>query len=135
MSLGVEAVYEVENDGWEGFHHERAIYYDGTGRFDWKAVAGLPVGFVISRAYLDSNVEYAKRELAMACDIALKPHSEGGHGFGEEFTSELPLLVVVIAEGPSHLAKLTGEAREVMSALPRGYTDRIKVDVFIHRCR
>lgn len=133
-ALGVESVYEVENEGWEGFHHERAVYYDGTGRFDWK-VGDLPAGFVISRAYLDFDVEYAKRELAMACDIALKPHDKGGHGFGELFAPELPLLIVVIAEGPSHLAKLTGEARDVISALPKGYTDRIKVDAFIHRCR
>jgi len=131
--LGIETVYEIENQGWEGFHHERVIYYDGTGRFDWQNVLGLPVGFVVSRAYLGFDVPYAQKELAVASDIALKPHDRHGHGFGEMFTANLPLLIVPIGESAKQLALLTGEAQDVVSHLPRSYQGRVKVDGFVHR--
>lgn len=126
-SLGIEAVYEVENDGWEGFHHERAIYYDGVGRFDWKKVRGLPAGFVISRAYLGFDVEYAKKELEIALRIALTPHDEGGHGFGELFTRDLPMLVIALSPERSELGRLEQEARDVVASL--GERDRSRVRV------
>ena len=119
--------------GREGFHHERVIYYDGTGRFDWQNVPGLPVGFVISRAYLDFNVDYAKKELAVAADIALKPHDQHGHGFGEMFAADLPLLVIPIGVDREQLALLTAEARDVVAHLPHSYQGRIKVDGFVHQ--
>lgn len=131
--LGIEVVYEVENKGWEGFHHERVVYYDGTGRFDWQNVPGLPVGFVISRAYLDFDVEYAKKEIDVAAGIALKPHDQHGHGFGEMFTANLPLLIIPIGESAKQLALLTDEAQDVVSNLPRSYQGRVKIDGFVHR--
>lgn len=132
-SLDIEAVYEVENEGWEGFHHERVVYYDGTGRFNWKGVKGLPVGFVISRAYLDFDIEYAKKELETALDIALKPHNGGGHGFGEMFTSELPLLVIVLAESRSRLGELKAEAESVVEELPGASRSRVRVDGYLKK--
>ncbi|OQA51947.1 MAG: hypothetical protein BWY43_00750 [candidate division WS2 bacterium ADurb.Bin280] len=125
-SLGIEAVYEVENDGWEGFHHERVIYYDGTGRFDWKRVRGLPIGFVISRAYLGFDIEYAKKELEIAAGIALTPHNEGGHGFGELFNEKLPLLVIALSQERSELGRLEQEAREVIASLGKD-SSRVRV--------
>lgn len=128
-ALGVRA-YLIPNAGHDGFHGERVIYFDATGRFNWARVPGLPVGFTISRAYLGFNVEYAKRELAMALSIALTPHNKGGHGFGEKFTESEPLIIVVIANNRCELEKLKAEAQEVVGALPAVDRKRVHLDGF-----
>lgn len=126
--LGVEAI-EVDSTPL-GFHPERAIYYDGTGRFNWAKVPGLLTGFTVSRAYLDFDVEYARRELAMALGIALTSHTKGGHGFGEMFTEHEPLLVIVVANDYRELKKLKAEAQDVIDALPTADQSRVRLDSF-----
>lgn len=77
--------------GPDDFHIARAIYYDGTGLFDYSKVKELPPGFTISRKYLDA--ENAKKEVGVAVSIAL-----GGHGFGKRITKESPLVIIVIGD-------------------------------------
>ena len=72
-------------------HTARAIYYDGTGKFDPSAVPGLPQGFVHNRKII-SDVEYAKTEVEVAIEIAF-----GSHGFGEMFTPISPLYIVAVS--------------------------------------
>ncbi len=99
----------------------RVVYYDGTGSFDWSQVDGLPTGVTISREYLYSD--YAKDELEISLDIAF-----GNSGFGNLFTSDNPLLIIILAE--------TGEMKdrlqqEVKSVLSNYNSDRIQVETYI----
>jgi hypothetical protein len=50
-------------------HHARAIYVDGTGRFN-PAKLGLPDGFILSVKYSPDD-EYSRKELAIAQSIAM----------------------------------------------------------------
>ncbi len=122
-------VFEAENT--HSFHPERAIYYDGTGTFDWSRGKRFPRGFVISRAYLGFDVTYAKLELATALKIALTPHNEGGHGFGEMFTSDQPLLVAAIGCNRTDLAKIMAEAADTIGMLDQADRSRVVLDGFI----
>jgi hypothetical protein len=116
--LGVPA-REQELIGSSGFHHESAIYYDGTGTFDPKRVEELPAGFVISRRYLDSG--YALKEAKMAIGIAL-----GAHGFGERFDRDHPLLLVAIGgrDGEFATSKLLVE----LGSIAGEFGDRVMID-------
>jgi len=125
--MGVPIV-EVKNTHKAGFHPECVVYYDGTGVFDWTRCKGLPCGFTISRAYLGFDADYALREVEIACGIALKPHDEGGHGFGELFTCECPLLVVAVAESRKQLDKLQDELRPVVELYGEG---KVHLDGFV----
>lgn len=70
-------------------HHARAIYVDGTGCFN-PQLLDIPAGFLVSAKY-HPNIEYTKQEVNIAIGIAL-----GGHGFGKEYFSKEPLIVLVI---------------------------------------
>ncbi len=72
-------------------HTARAIYYDGTGKFDPTAVPGLPQGFVHNRKVI-SDIEYAKTEVEVAIEIAF-----GSHGFAEMFTPRSPFYIVAVS--------------------------------------
>jgi hypothetical protein len=73
------------------FHNARVIYFDGTGTFNPSATESIPQGFVVSRRYM--TPEHASVEANIAVSIAL-----GSHGYGDKFTQEEPLLLVVIGE-------------------------------------
>ncbi|MFB6225893.1 MAG: hypothetical protein ABEJ02_00915 [Candidatus Paceibacteria bacterium] len=103
------------------FHSARAIYYDGTGDFDWSQVEGLPTGFTISRKYIYSD--YAKEELGICIDIAF-----GERGFGARFDSETPLLIVIFAENHEELEVMQQEIRDVTKHYD---SDRIQIDTYI----
>ena len=128
--LGIGSI-EVKNSAQASFHPERAIYFDGTGIFDPSQVEELPTGFIISRAYLDFDIEYAKRELAIALDIALKPHDQGGHGFGEKFTAQSPLLLIIVARDSEQMNELKTEAQDTIRNLPKADHARVRLDGFI----
>ena len=114
----------IENQGEDGFHHERAVYYDNTGLFDWSK-ADLPVGFVVSRRYLDFDPAYAMSELGMAIGIAL-----GNHGFGELFDEQRPFLVVSVAfkqDEQKRGALAKRECEKVVASLESKDQNRVKV--------
>jgi hypothetical protein len=104
-----------------GFHVARAAYYDGTGSFDPSVLSSLPIGFVISRAYLDPA--YAKEEAKVAADIAT-----GSHGYGELITADEPFYLIAVAKKDEGipLDTLLKELREVAA----GYGGRVVVDGF-----
>lgn len=96
------------------FHIARVAYYDGTGKFNSSACGKLlPLGFVISRRYL--NQEYAQKELDLSVQIAF-----GAHGFGRErFTQQTPFVIIPIGDASDNrfsLEQLTNEAQKVAKA-------------------
>ncbi|TAN33622.1 hypothetical protein EPN28_02345 [Patescibacteria group bacterium] len=97
------------------FHSARVVYFDGTGKFNPSA-DGLPMGFVISRAYLPA--EYATEELKVAVNIAF-----GHHGFGELFTTENPFVIIVLGSG-----ELADEATAAFKDDKNYLEGRIKVE-------
>ncbi|MEK9156249.1 MAG: hypothetical protein AAB360_03020 [Patescibacteria group bacterium] len=105
-----------------GLHTAVAVYYDGTGTFDYSPLPDLPKGFTISRRYLP--VDYAKKELRITLEIAF-----GNHGFGRLFTAGEPLFVIVLAGQGEALSpdQLLAEARGV--AVP--YGERVSVDLVL----
>lgn len=114
-ALGVPVVQRITRAEIAPIHFARAVYYDGTGRFDWSRVLGLPPGFVVSRGLL-SDSAYAQTEVTVAMDIAL-----GGHGFGARFTAAMPLYVVAVTDqGPASLPMetLVQELQEVAQGRP-----------------
>ncbi len=102
-------------------HIASVTYYDGTGKFDWSNVPGLPVGFVISRAYLSDNIDYAKKEAEVSVSIAI-----GDHGLGPLITPETPFLLVAVADDTTSLVILMAELSEVQ----KRFGPRVKVDGF-----
>jgi len=74
------------------FHDALFAYYDGTGRFQDPARAGLPKGFTYSRGILNDGAQGAF-EIGVARSIAM-----GDHGFGKRFTKENPFTIVVIGD-------------------------------------
>lgn len=76
------------------FHPARAIFVDGTGRFNPSAL-NLPSelhGFLLSGRYYP-DMETLAGETRFVENIAM-----GGHGFGERFTADAPLLLVLIGD-------------------------------------
>lgn len=100
-----------------GRHIAAAAYYDATGEFDYSAISTLPVGFIISRKYLDDD--YAKTELKTALKIAL-----GSHGFGQKFSKELPFLIIVLAKTEKALKETAAEAEETAAE----FREKVKVE-------
>lgn len=94
-----------------GFHVARIAYYDATGNFDYKNIAGLPPGFVISRKYIETD--YALAEIKVAIAIAC-----GGHGFGNLITKEFPFIIVPIADAHTSLESLTKELQSITQGNP-----------------
>lgn len=99
------------------FHNARVIYYDGTGRFDPSRSEKLPLGFVISRAYLEK--EYAKYILRVALSIAF-----GDHGFGHKqfVASGSPLQIILVGSSENSgvsLEKLRAETEEIAKKYPK----------------
>lgn len=106
------------------FHIARVTYYDGTGMFDTSRASELPLGFVISRRYLDS--EYAASDLKLSIDIAFGPY-----GFGKDrFTNDAPFVLVVIGDPIDDrfsLKELIKEAKKIAEH----YDGNVVVDGFV----
>ncbi len=86
----------------KGFHNARVVYYDAIGGFNPNKEVGLPMGFVISRKFVSSG--YAQEELKVATSIAFSHH-----GFGDLFSSELPFIIIPMANTNDELANLKNE--------------------------
>lgn len=89
------------------FHNARVVYYDAIGGFNPNVEIGLPMGFVIERAYLP--VEYANEELRIAVNIAF-----GSHGYEELFSIALPFIIIVFAKDKDDLEKIKNEVNAVL---------------------
>jgi hypothetical protein len=115
---GVKYIHlEVE----QPFHSERACYYDGTGKFNYKGVEGLPEGFVVGRKNMSKEASLA--EAGVAKNIIL-----GDHGFGPELlTKENPFIFVAVAKDEKQLRALKLE----LTKLTKDFGDSVAVDGFI----
>lgn len=111
INLGVE----------KSFHSERVVYYDGTGKFNYAGVEGLPEGFVVSRKYMTE--ESSLKECGIAKSIAF-----GHHGFGEELLNqENPFLFVVVAETEKEMQVLKKE----LAGFVASFGDKVAIDGFL----
>lgn len=102
------------------FHFARVCYYDGTGKFNYEAVEGLPAGFVVGRKFMTKEASLA--ECAVAKNIIF-----GDHGFGNLLNTENPFLFVAVAESESQIDELKKELTEMAG----NYGTEVKIDGFI----
>ncbi len=102
-------------------HNERAIYFDGTGKFNSGTLAEMPTGFVSSSPNLGFSEEYCRNELIALANIAL-----GDHGFGEKFSKEDPFYIFVFAENEEQLARL----KKIAQKAAENFSGRVAVDGF-----
>lgn len=107
------------------FHSERVCYYDGTGKFNYKGVEGLPEGFVVGRKFMKKESSLA--EVNVAINIIF-----GDHGFGKDLlTKENPFVLVVVAENEKELKKLKAELEEVIKGIDPELADMVAIDGFV----
>ena len=103
------------------FHNARVCYYDGTGKFNYKGVEGLPAGFVVGRKYMSKDASLG--EGGVARNIIF-----GDHGFGEELlNAENPFMFVAIADTEKEMAAFKKELLELTDSLG----DNVVIDGFV----
>jgi len=120
--LGAEYEHTSAREMSGAVHNERAIYFDGTGKFNPGALAELPAGFMCSAPALGLSREYCQEEMATLARIAL-----GDHGFGKRFNQENPLYIVVSAKDSEQLADL----KQIAEQAAGQFDGQIKVGGFI----
>lgn len=103
-------------------HNERTVYFDGTGRFNPLALKEMPTGFMCAGPKLGFSREYCRKELAILCGIAL-----GDHGFGERFSEDNPLYIIVSAESAEQLKAL----EEIAEKAAEEFKGRVAVKGFV----
>ena len=103
-------------------HNERAIYFDGTGKFNLNSLKEMPAGFISNSPKFNFSDEYCQQELSALCSIALSDH-----GFGEKFTAESPFYIIVTAQNNEQLAKL----KKIAESAVRQFDGRVAVDGFV----
>lgn len=101
-------------------HNERVIYFDGTGKFNPRALPELPEGFMCSGAALGLSDEYMETELSELCEIAFY------HGFGDNFDNNNPFYLVISASGSKQLNKMKNIAEKAV----KKFNGRVVVDGF-----
>lgn len=109
---------EMAND----YHNEVAIVLDQTGSFDSTNLVNFPAHFVCSGAGLGFSEDYMSGELKTLAGIAL-----GDHGFGNKFTNENPLYIIVSAN--NHADGLRWESIAKKALVDFG--ERISVKIVI----
>jgi hypothetical protein len=87
-------------------HDASAVYIDMVGHFQPQRIAELPKGFVISAKLEDTAA--AMREIELAASIALGPA-----GFGDKFTPDSPLKLVVVGDRDPVMDQALDELRQV----------------------
>jgi hypothetical protein len=105
-------------------HDERAICFDGTGKFNPAALSEMPAHFVCSGYSFGLGKEYMKAELETLAGIAL-----GHHGFGHRFDADNKFYIIVSAKDASQLAEMESIAKEAVSA----FGDKVEVRGFVHK--
>jgi hypothetical protein len=103
------------------FHNARVVYYDAIGGFNPNIEIGLPMGFVIERAYLP--VEYANEELRIAVNIAF-----GSHGFEKLFSTTFPFVIIIFAKDENELERIKNEVSAVLNQNENFKQGKIKID-------
>lgn len=103
-------------------HNERVIYFDGTGKFNPRALKEMPDGFISSGPKFGFSDEYCRKELSALSNIAF-----GHHGFGDKFTEESPLYIIISARDYEELTKL----KQVAESAAKQFDGRVVVDGFI----
>jgi hypothetical protein len=101
------------------FHFARVCYYDGTGKFNYQGVEGLPAGFVVDRKCMTKEASLA--ECAVAKTIIF-----GDHGFGNLLNENNPFIFVAVAESEQQLTELKAE----LSEMAKDYGKEVLVDGF-----
>jgi hypothetical protein len=103
------------------FHYARVCYYDGTGRFNYKGVEGLPSGFVVGRKYMSKEASLA--EGGVAKNIIF-----GDHGFGEGLLNkENPFMFVAVADTDEQMSALKDELAELVAS----FGAKVAIDGFV----
>lgn len=104
------------------FHNERAICFDGTGKFNPAILSEMPGHFVCSGYGFGLSEEYMQAELETLAGIAL-----GNHGFGNKFTAEDPFYIIISAKDDAQLKTMELVAKKVADK----FENRVKVRGFI----
>ncbi|MEK7461192.1 MAG: hypothetical protein AAB647_03205 [Patescibacteria group bacterium] len=95
------------------FHRNRAVIIDGTGRIN-APILGLPAALQLSARYYPSP-HRLREEVALAETIAMDPHG----GFGERFTPDQPLLLILVGDESNTSWDLTSLYDTLQSVLHR----------------
>lgn len=103
------------------FHNARVVYFDGVGGFNPNKEIGLPMGFVIERAYLPA--EYSAEELKIAANIAF-----GHHGFGELFSQDNPFVIIAMARTAGEADNLKKEIADTLAENENYKNGKIMID-------
>lgn len=120
--LGAEYRHISAEEMTGDIHNERVIYFDGTGKFNPRALKEMPAGFISTGPKLGFSEEYCSEELSALSNIAF-----GHHGFGDKFTKEYPLYIIISASDEEELVKL----KRVAESSARQFDGRVVVDGFI----
>ena len=103
------------------FHFARVCYYDGTGKFNFNGVEGLPAGFVVGRKNMSKEASLG--EGGVARNIIF-----GDHGYGEELLDEEnPFMFVAVATSEKQRKELENELAE----LTKSFGKKVLVDGFV----
>ncbi len=106
-------------------HHERMLCLDGTGYLNPQKL-GLPSRFLMSSPSIDGYPEDKIRSelTTLLRDVTIN------HGFGQNFSVEEPMYIVVSARDAAQQQRFVALAEEVASEL--GEKLPIKIDSFIY---
>lgn len=122
MKLGAEYRHTSARELSGPVHNERAIYLDGTGRFNPGALKELPAGFICSGPALGLGPGYIRTEIETLAGIAL-----GDNGFGVRFNQDNPIYVVISADNQDQL----GTLKQVAGRAAEKFAGRLAVDGFV----
>lgn len=104
------------------FHIARVAYYDATGKFNPSAIKELPIGFVISRKYM--NADQAIIEAGISASIAT-----GHHGFGAKIDQKNPFVIIAVADPNNRNLSLENLKTELKS-VKEEYKGKVIIDGF-----
>jgi len=105
-------------------HDERAICFDGTGKFNPAVLKEMLGHFVCSGYGFGLSEEYMQDELETLTGIAL-----GHHGFDKRFTPENQFYIIVSAKDETQLAEMEAIAEKAATK----FDGRVTVKGFIHQ--
>jgi hypothetical protein len=120
--LGAEYRHISAEEMAGGIHNERVIYFDGTGKINPRALKEMPAGFISTGPKFGFSEKYCQRELSELSKIAFSHH-----GFGDKFTKENPLYIIISASDEEELVKL----KQVAESAAKQFDGRVAVDGFI----
>jgi hypothetical protein len=101
------------------FHIARVVYYDGTGKFDYKDGQFFPPGFIISRNIQNALSALEETNLGMAISF-------GKYGFGKLISSAHPFSLIAIGNDEEETTALKKELR----GIKHGHENKVIIDGF-----